>query len=194
MLPPVESAALMARLSDLPERQFGGRPVLKQIFNEIFNLCEQPAKPLVRVAVANQLVRCILEVTNCAYRHEGLHRSPLISRIVERIKSRPEQDYSLVTLAAEAGLSLSRFKTKFKGQVGIAPHEFILRCKMEAAKQFLVNGQRSVTDTAMELGFSSSQYFATVFKRFTQQTPVEFCTKGPAVPLRQDTILLRKSM
>jgi AraC-like DNA-binding protein len=194
MLPPAESAALMTRLSGLPERQFGGRPVLKQIFNEIFNLCEQPAKPLVRIAVANQLVRCVLEVTNCAYRHEGSHRSPLISRIVERIKSRPEHDYSLVALAEEAGLSLSRFKSKFKGQVGIAPHEFILRCKMEAAKQFLVNGQRSVTDTAMELGFSSSQYFATVFKRFTQQTPVEFCTKGPAVPLRRDSVLLRKSM
>jgi AraC-like DNA-binding protein len=67
--------------------------------------------------------------------------------------------------------------------MGIAPHEFILRCKVETAKKFLRDQNRNVTDTAMELGFSSSQYFATVFKRFTQQTPLEFCTKGPAIPL-----------
>ncbi len=55
---------------------------------------------------------------------------------------------------------------------------------MEAAKGLLANEGRSVTETAMHLGFSSSQFFATVFKRFTQQTPVEFCTKGPITPLR----------
>ena len=133
--------------------------------------------------MANELVRCVLEVIDCAYRHESLHRSPLIARIVERIKSDPGGNYSLSDLADEAGLSLSRFKTKFKAQMGIAPHEFILRCKVDAAKKFLLEQNRNVTNTAMELGFSSSQYFATVFKRFTQQTPVEFCTKGPAIPL-----------
>ena len=183
MLPPAESAALMGKLSSLPERQFAGRPVLKHIFNEIFALCEQPAKPLARVAVGNELVRFVLEVINCACCHEGLHPSPRIAKIVERIKSDPGGSYSLVDLAEEAGLSLSRFKTKFKAQLGIAPHEFILRCKVEAAKKFLLDENRNVTDTAMELGFSSSQYFATVFKRFTQKTPVEFCTKGPAIPL-----------
>jgi AraC-like DNA-binding protein len=183
MLPAAESAALMAKLSGLPERQFAGRPILKHIFNEIFALCEEPAKPLVRVAVANELIRCVLEVINCAYRQENLHRSPLIARIVERIKSDPAGNYTLAGLAEDAGLSLSRFKTKFKAQMGIAPHEFILRCKVEAAKKFLLNENRNVTDTAMEFGFSSSQYFATVFKRFTQQTPIEFCTKGPTIPL-----------
>lgn len=183
MLPPNESGALMAELSNLPDRQFAGRPVLKQIFNEVFTLCEQPAKPLIRVAIGNELVRCILEVINCAYHQEGLHRSPHISRIVERIKNHPERDYSLISLAEESGLSLSRFKTNFKAQMGLAPHEFILRCKVDAAKKILRTERRNITDTAMELGFSSSQYFATVFKRFTHQTPIEFRDKGPAIPL-----------
>jgi AraC-like DNA-binding protein len=193
-LPPTESALLIAMLSSFPERRFAGRPVLKQIFNKVFELCGEPAKPLVRIAVANQLVRCILEIVDCAYRPEGSHRSPLIARIAERIRAHPEMDYSLIRLAEEAGLSLSRFKSKFKAQMGIAPHEFILYCKVDAAKQLLLKQRRSVTDTAMTLGFSSSQYFATVFKRFTQQTPVEFCTKGPVVPLRSGDLLLRKSL
>lgn len=185
MLPAAESAALVNKLSTLPERQFAGRPVLKQIFNEVFALCEQPAKPLVRVAVVNELVRCVLEVINCAHRDQGLHPTPRTAKIVERIRSYPERNYHLATLAEEAGLSLSRFKANFKAQIGLAPHEFILRCKIEAAKKRLLDEHRSVTDTAMELGFSSSQYFATVFKRFTHQTPIEFRTKGPAIPLRE---------
>jgi len=183
MLPVAESAALRTKLSSLPQRHFPGKPILKQIFNDIFALCEKPAKPLVRVAIVNQLVRFVLEVINCAHHRESLHCSPRIARIAERIRSDPSQNYLLADLADEAGLSLSRFKTKFKAQLGIAPREFILRCKVDAAKRSLLNQDRKVTDTAMELGFSSSQYFATVFKRFTQQTPVEFSTKGPAVPL-----------
>ena len=184
ILPAAESALLTGSLCTLPERQFAGRPVLKRIFTSIFDLYDQAENAFRRVALANQLVRCILEVIYCAHRHEGLHCSPLIATMVERVKSCPEADYSLADLAREAGLSLSRFKAKFKAQMGVAPHEFILRCKMDAAKGLLASEGRSVTDTAMHLGFSSSQYFATVFKRFTQQTPVEFSTKGPITPLR----------
>lgn len=198
MLPAKESALLVHRISTLPHPHFPGKPALKQIFNEIFSFCEQPKELLnnssmadqpafallTRIAIANQLVRFILETINCAHRHEGIRRSPVISRLVERIKSSPERNYSLLELADEAELSLSRFKSKFKAQIGIGPHEFILRCKMEAAKQLLRERRMSVTDAAMELGFSSSQYFATVFRRFTQQTPVEFCNQRSAVPLR----------
>jgi AraC-like DNA-binding protein len=224
LLPAKESASLVDQLSTLPHRHFPGRPALKQIFNEVFSLCERPTELLdnspttastpacalpndsrttasqsacallTRIAVANQLVRFILETINCAYRHEGIHRSPVISRLVERIKSSPERNYSLVELADEAELSVSRFKSKFKAQIGIAPHEFILRCKMEAAKQLLRDRRKSVTDTAMELGFSSSQYFATVFRRFTQQTPVEFCSQRSAVPLRRATHAIQNSV
>lgn len=189
MLPAVESTALIAQLSELPARHFAGRPIIKQTFNQIFQLCEQPVSPLLRVAVVNELVKCVLEVINCANCHEDLNRNPSIVRIVERIKSNPDQEYLLHNLAEEAGLSLSRFKTNFKAQVGIAPHEFILRCKIDAARNGLRDRRRSVTEIAMELGFSSSQYFATVFKRFTHQTPVEFRTEGPAVPLRQGNSL-----
>ncbi|HEX4769808.1 MAG TPA: AraC family transcriptional regulator [Bryobacteraceae bacterium] len=205
LLPANESASLINQLSTLPHRHFPGRPAFKQMFNEVFSLCERPSEPagafsdnprttaneldalVTRIAVANQIVRFILETISCAYRHEGIHRSPVISRLVERIKSNPERNYSLVELADEAELSVSRFKSKFKAQIGIAPHEFILRCKMEAAKELLRDRRKSVTDTAMELGFSSSQYFATVFRRFTQQTPVEFCIQRSAVPLRRAT-------
>ena len=103
MLPAKESALLVHRISTLPHPHFPGKPALKQIFNEIFSFCEQPKELLnnssmadqpafallTRIAIANQLVRFILETINCAHRHEGIRRSPVISRLVERIKSSP---------------------------------------------------------------------------------------------------------
>lgn len=183
LLPAHESATLIGELCALPHRQFPGKPILKQIFNEVFQLCKEPATPLLRIAVASQLVRFVLETIECAHHHEDIYRSPLISKLIERIRSHPEQNYSLTDLANEAGLSLSRFKSKFKAQIGIAPHEFILRCKIETAKD-LLQQRRSVTEIAMHLGFSSSQYFSTVFRRFTQQTPLEFGRYHASVPLR----------
>jgi len=198
MLPPKESMLLVNEISTLPHRHFPGNAALKQELDEIFGFYEQlqqgsqfpsaadelTAVRLIRIAVANQLVRFLLEMIGCARRHQGAHHSSVISRLVERIKASPEQNYSLVELAAEAKLSLSRFKRKFKAEIGIAPHDYILRCKIEAAKRMLCERGMSVTDTAMELGFSSSQYFATVFRKFTRQTPVEFSSQRSAVPLR----------
>jgi AraC-like DNA-binding protein len=185
LLPPEESAALGNQLVTLPHRHFPGRPALKQIFDKVFALCEHAADPLARLAIANALVRLLLETIDCAHRHHSVQRSPLIASMAEQIRTAPERNYSLESLAADSGLSLSRFKTKFKAQTGIAPHEFILRCKIDAAKERLLQPGKSVTETAMELGFSSSQYFATVFRRFTQQTPAEFCAKRSPVPLRR---------
>ena len=118
MLPAAESAAVMGKLSHLPERHFAGKPILKQLFNEIFALSDQASNPLARVAAGNALVRCVLEVIDCAHHHERLNRCPVITRIVERVKSDPGGDYTLADLAEEAGLSLFAIEEQIQGGDG----------------------------------------------------------------------------
>ena len=77
-------------------------------------------------------------------------------------------------LARLCGLSVSRFKERFRDEVGVPPAEYLTRQKIEAAKSLLLAGDHSITDVAMDLGFSSSQYFATAFKRYTGRTPSEY--------------------
>ena len=74
-------------------------------------------------------------------------------------------------MAEVAGLSVSHFKARFRRETGLPPREFILREKIRLAREALGKGHGTVTDIAFELGFSSSQYFATVFKRYTGQSP-----------------------
>ena len=73
-------------------------------------------------------------------------------------------------LARLVRLSPSRFKVRFLEEVGLPPREYVLRHKLGLAEQRLRRGE-SVTSVAHELGFSSSQYFATVFRRFAGHAP-----------------------
>ena len=169
-----DGVVLCDRLLNLPHLHFVGRPVLKQIFDRLFELYDAPPDALKPLEIRHELLRWVMEVLRCAYNAQSRQHSTDINRVLEHIQSSPKEEFSLSSLAGEAGLSLSRFKVKFKSEVGIAPREFILRTKIEEAKKSLLDAQYSITDTAMELGFSSSQYFATVFKRFTQQTPKQY--------------------
>jgi AraC-like DNA-binding protein len=80
---------------------------------------------------------------------------------------------SLESLAKQVGYSLSYFKMKFAEDMGITPTLYINMRKIEQAKRMLAQG-KSVTDTAMDLSFGSSNYFATVFRRFTAYSPSQF--------------------
>ncbi|MFA7370281.1 MAG: helix-turn-helix transcriptional regulator, partial [Kiritimatiellales bacterium] len=73
-----------------------------------------------------------------------------------------------------SGLSRSEFFRKFKDETGTGPNQYLLWRRLEAAKDLLTNNELSITETAHRLGFSSSQYFATVFRRHTGLPPNSF--------------------
>ena len=79
-------------------------------------------------------------------------------------------DYRVPRGADDPEKSTSRFKVRFKEQVGLPPAEYAIRRKVERAREWLKQG-KSVTDVAFDLGFSTSQYFAITFKRITNQRP-----------------------
>ena len=54
---------------------------------------------------------------------------------------------------------------------GISPHQYILKCKIERAKELLKNPLLSIADISYSLSFSSQSHFTTVFRRFTGITP-----------------------
>ncbi|HML46577.1 MAG TPA: AraC family transcriptional regulator [Clostridia bacterium] len=96
-----------------------------------------------------------------------------IKAVCDYINAHIQEPISLEALAQYADYSLSYFKSKFKDEMGIAPTHYINMRKIERAKRMLAQGE-SVTDTAMGLSFNSSNYFATVFRKFTAYTPTEY--------------------
>lgn len=96
-----------------------------------------------------------------------------IATAMDYVQRNIYQEITLESLAEAAGLSLSRFKQKFRDETGLGPREFILREKIKLAAEMLAAGMR-ITQIAYKLSFSSSQYFATVFRRYMNIAPIEY--------------------
>lgn len=99
--------------------------------------------------------------------------TPDIGRTTDFILQHIQDELTMTELAEIALLSVSRFKQNFKNQIGTSPRNFINYHKIEMAKHMLEEGE-SVTDVAMALSFSSSNYFSVVFRRYTSVSPTEY--------------------
>lgn len=171
-----QSGALCRALRHLPHRHFRGAEVLCVAIENIYRIYHAPDEPLQRLRIAQELVGLLLACIDGAAARpavqdaEAADCSRDIRQVMQHIRANPQEVFTLPELAARAGLSPSRFKAKFKEQTGIPPGDFVLRVKIERARQML-QAKMPVTAVSYALGFSSSQYFATVFRRFTGRTP-----------------------
>jgi len=83
-------------------------------------------------------------------------------------------DEPLDSVAKEVGLSPAGLRARFKHETGFTPHEYLHHRRIEEAQRRLAETADEVTAIAHELGFSSSQYFSTAFRRQTGLTPGEY--------------------
>ena len=82
-------------------------------------------------------------------------------------------DAPLADVARRAGISRFHFIRQFDAVFGETPHQFRTRARLDRAKQLLLDGA-SVTDTCMELGFSSLGSFSGLFARRVGVSPSAF--------------------
>lgn len=62
----------------------------------------------------------------------------------------------------------------FKEEVGETLADYLNNFRIERAKEILMDRNIRISDVYMKVGFTSSQYFSTVFKKITNYSPKEF--------------------
>jgi hypothetical protein len=100
-----------------------------------------------------------------------------MAAVVDHIEHHIEEPLPVERLARESGLSVSRFKSRFRAESGFPPAEFVLRRRIERASRLLSSSHGTVLEVALQSGFTSSQYFASAFRRVTGMTPTAFREK-----------------
>jgi transcriptional regulator of acetoin/glycerol metabolism/AraC-like DNA-binding protein len=102
--------------------------------------------------------------------HGGLPPAS-IRRVRDYIDSHLNENITIETLATTVGLSVYHFARAFKHSIGMPPHEFILRRRVERANQMLHRTVLPLSEIAAAVGFSDQSHFARHFRRQTGMTP-----------------------
>ena len=100
--------------------------------------------------------------------------STQVDRVCAWIEGHLDEPLTTNTLARLTGLSRTRFTQRFREATGSAPAAYIHERRMERACDMLKDGEHSILEEALGTGFSSSQAFATTFKRSFGVTPTQW--------------------
>lgn len=97
--------------------------------------------------------------------------SAQLSRVLEHIAANLGASLSLGELAALVRMDVFRFVRAFKQSVGMPPHQYLLRARIDRAKGLLGDAALSISEVALSTGFATPSHFATTFRRMTHTTP-----------------------
>lgn len=172
-LPPAESRRLIAAVNRLPIRKFSTPDQAGRLFNAVIASIGKPSGLSV-IEVRANLIQILLMLVSAGSLAKSAVRSNVVSESIKLMEANIEHPLQLDVLAGRLGWSISHLKGRFRKEMGTSPGEYYLRLRIKRACAELRNSGAEITSIALRLGFASSQYFATAFKRIVGTTPREF--------------------
>lgn len=97
-----------------------------------------------------------------------------ISRCKDYIYTHLHGVLTVAEIADAIGLNANYLSTLFRRTCGVSLKEYILRRKIDLARNLLTYSNYSLTDIACYLGFSSPCHLSREFHRFAGQTPAKY--------------------
>lgn len=94
-----------------------------------------------------------------------------IDEFIESVDRCPEEHVNVEQRAHALGLTERALENAFKLKLGSTVKIYILQQRVEKAKQLLLATMHTVTDIAMEVGYSDPSYFIRIFKQTEGVTP-----------------------
>ncbi len=102
-------------------------------------------------------------------------------KLEQALRADLSHQWTVEEMAALFGLGLTAFSEKVKSFTGFSPLNYLINIRISEAIKLLKKQDLPVTDIALDVGFYSSQHFATTFKKLTGYTPSEYRKKNAPV-------------
>lgn len=169
-----DAGILVRGLSRLPVRHFPVHAGAIPLFEEMVARMQERASPFRRPAVLSRLSLWLLTIVESARTCATRTPTADIRAAMELMGGGADAATTVETVARRLGLSRVSFFRRFKDQAGLSPHDYFMDRRIERAAVRLHETTQDITDLAYELGFSSSQYFSTVFSRYMGMCPSAF--------------------
>lgn len=92
----------------------------------------------------------------------------------EKLRDNLAHQWSVEEMAATVGMGTTAFSERVRSYTGFSPLHYLISIRISEAIKRLKDEDAKLTDIALDVGFYSSQHFATTFKKLTGYTPREF--------------------
>jgi AraC family transcriptional regulator len=94
-----------------------------------------------------------------------------VRTVLEHIDSHITGPVFVADLCALIQRSEAHFSRSFKRTLGASPHAFLVRRRVELAAQYMLTTDASLSDVALQCGFTDQAHLCKHFRQSTGQTP-----------------------
>jgi len=156
-IPPAKFVAVVSLLTDFISEIEAKRPGYKAMAASLF------------IQAIGVIVRC----------HEHINTPPLLLSRLEQtldfIETHHNENISLDQMARLAHMSRSSYQRSFRKLTSTSPIDYLVNLRIRKASSLLLcQPELNITEIAMRVGFSDSNYFSRMFRKITGHTPRDF--------------------
>lgn len=98
-------------------------------------------------------------------------RDPVVGQVLRLIHSRPEQAWTVESLAQAVAVSRSSLAQRFTALVGESPMHYLAAWRIQLAKDLLKHSDANLVEIARRVGYDSDVAFNHAFRRYVGQPP-----------------------
>ncbi|HAI10246.1 MAG TPA: hypothetical protein DCM28_00985 [Phycisphaerales bacterium] len=169
-----QTSELFGQLEGMSRRTFKCSSDLTYYFKQMHSELQKPStfQPVyLRATLHHLLIQLLRDHDVSQTSHDTSHRTPSIRKAMQWIANHLDDDATVEEIAMIAGLGVSRFHERFVAEVGLTPADYRTHLRIRRGQHLLGHTNQTITRISFDLGFSTSQYFATVFKKIVGMTP-----------------------
>lgn len=171
----VAQSGLQTKGSSVPRRDLSD-DLLTQAVRAIHEdaLAGMPLGPLYAETLGAAALRRMAYLESRPQPKEYAHAA-LMRRAMEYIQDHFRDELTLLAVAGAVDYpgDLYAFIRSFKKAHGLTPHQYIIECRLQAARSLIASGQCGVTEAAFTCGFSTASHFSATFRKRWGISPSE---------------------
>lgn len=143
-----------------------GRPDLRSLFESVvpyFDAGVKPSDEILKLKMTEG-VYALLHTDKSLYASLFDFVEPWKIDILDFMERNYRSDLSMEEMASYTGRSLSTFKRDFRKCSDLTPQKWLIRRRLEAAREMIHRGAGKVSDICYTVGFNNLSHFSKIYK------------------------------
>jgi len=136
------------------------------------------------------LSQLMIRISELANRNDHTPEQNVYNKkAVEFIHQNYDRDIRVKDIADAVHLHPGYLHRVFKETMGCSINDYLTMHRLKKAKELISQTDIRITDIPYYIGVSSQQYFSTIFRKYTGQTPMEFRKEQQRLHLQSDNYI-----